>query len=486
LAAIVTLAAYWVFRNGFVLYYGDAQCHLNLSRSIIDSRTPGYDQIGTVWLPILHVICLPFVGSMQLWSTGLAGTIPVACCFVVAGTAFYLAARQTYRSCRAAWVVILCLALNPNLLYLGSIPMTEVVFLAGLAALLLSLVRFELSRRWGWIALGVGASWWMSLTRYDGWFLIPFAAVWFAWSAKRNGWLVFLIFGGLASLAPAYWVAHNWWETGNALAFYNGPYSAIAIQGDRLYPGYHNWLLAFEYYVKAGQLCAGWTLFLLGIAGAVCAFVRGVYRPVLFLLLTPAFYTWSVHSSKNPIFVPQLPPHGYYNSRYGIAVVAFAAFASGALVISIRARWAMLATVVPALAMLPWVLQPSKENWICWKESQVNSEARRAWTKLGADFMEAHYQAGQGILTPSASDDLTGIYCRARIPLHETINVGNGPIWMANTSRPLLIHEAEWLVDQQNDEIFHAVSPYRQVLPIQVKGAPVLRIEKRIPDAALH
>src|SRR5581483_6917155 len=187
--------------------------------------------------------------------------------------------------------------------------------------------------------LGILASLWMSLTRYDGWFLIPFAAIWFGWSAKEKRWQAFLVFSFFASLAPLYWIAHSWWETANPLDFYNGPYSALAIQGGKAYPGYHEWKLALLYYGKAGQLCAGWVLLFIGVAGLAWALRKRSYRPALFLLLTPLFYVWSVHSSGNPIFVPQLPPHGYYNSRYGIAMVAFSAFAAGALVAQLSGKW---------------------------------------------------------------------------------------------------------------------------------------------------
>ena len=472
-----------MFSHGYILYYGDAQSHLNLSRSLIDSRTPGYDQLGTVWLPVLHIICLPLVGKDEYWSSGLAGSIPAALCFVVAGTAFFYAARATYRSHAAAWIVVLCLTLNPNLLYLASIPMTEVVFLAGLAVLLLALVQFEANNRRRWFAVGVFASWWMSLTRYDGWFLIPFAGVWFGWSAREKRWQTLIVFASLAALAPLYWVAHNWWETSNALDFFNGPYSAMAIQGDRPYPGYHDWTLAAHYYAKAGQLCTGWTLLALGVAGLICCFTNRTYRPVLFLLLTPIFYIWSIHSSKNPIFLPQLPPHGYYNSRYGIAVVAFAAFACGAIVIALPAKWGRYVFALPLLAVLPWLLWPSKENWICWKESQVNSDSRRAWTEAGAEYLVSQYKEGQGILTPSASGDLAGIFCRARIPLRETINIGNGPEWLANTRRPDLIHQQLWAIAQEGDPLAHDVSrqgsPYRAAEVITVKDAPALIILRR-------
>ncbi len=296
---LIACVVAWCFQHGWILYYGDAQAHLNLSRSVMDSRTPGYDQLGTVWLPLLHLICLPFVTNDWLWSTGLAGAIPVALCFVVAGTCFYLAAKDAYGSSLAAGVVLSCFALNPNVLYLASIPMTEIVFSAGVALLLFALFRFRAAQKGKWIALGVLGSWSMGLTRYDGWFLIPFAAIAFALFSEKGRWRVLLMFGGLACLAPLYWLAHNWWETANPLDFYDGPYSPAAIQGATAYPGYHNWLVAGGHYLKAGQICAGWPLLLLGMIGVFCAARRHAVAPVLFLLLTPVFYICSIHSARH-------------------------------------------------------------------------------------------------------------------------------------------------------------------------------------------
>ena len=51
------------YRYGHTLYYGDAVAHLNIARRIVDSRTPGLDQIGTVWLPLPHMLTLPFAGN---------------------------------------------------------------------------------------------------------------------------------------------------------------------------------------------------------------------------------------------------------------------------------------------------------------------------------------------------------------------------------------------------------------------------------------
>jgi Dolichyl-phosphate-mannose-protein mannosyltransferase len=488
LSALVFLTALSCFHRGYILYYGDAQAHLNISRSVLDSRTPGYDQIGTVWLPFLHVICLPLVMNNSLWSSGLAGTIPVAVCFVLAGLCLYLTARRVYGSSAAAAVVVACFALNPNVLYLASIPMTEIVFLAGLAVLLLALFRFRETQETISFCLGVLAILAMSLTRYDGWFLIPFASLGFARFAKNRRWLTLFVFGTIASFAPLYWIAHNWWETGHALDFYNGPYSPVAIQGSKAYPGYHDWKLAILYYSAAAELCAGWPLLLLGCVGLGCAAAKKVITPMLFLLLTPIFYVWSIHSSgATPIHVPQLWPFTYYNTRYGIAAVPLAAFSAGAIVLVLPRAFRRFAFVLPVLSITIWIVRPSPENWICWKESQVNSAARRAWTTATADFLRVTYQRGDGIL--ARFSDLTGIFCRARIPLAETLHEGNGPAWFAATSRPDLFHPEYWAIAQQGDSVSGAINrtvdaPYRIIDALRVKDAPVIEIYKRSTKAA--
>jgi hypothetical protein len=484
LLLMICIAAAWVFSHGYILYYGDAQSHLKISRTIIDSRTPGYDQLGTVWLPVLHLVCLPFVGNDWLWSTGLAGTIPVAVCFVIAGVCFYLTARDVYANSLAALVVVACFALNPNLLYLASIPMTEVLFLAGLAVLLFALFRFRITQDQKLILLAAAASWSMTLTRYDGWFLIPFAGLGFALFAKSNRFAVLMGFGGLASLAPLYWLAHNYWETGDALDFYRGPYSAKAIQGARSYPGYHDLLSALRYYAAAGRLCAGWPLIFISLIGVACSVIKRVAAPILFLLLIPLFYVWSIYSSSTPIHVPHLWPFSYYNTRYGIAVLPLAAFAAGAIVLVVPLQWRRFALALPVLSVATWLIHPSKENWICWKESQMNSESRRAWTKAGAEFLHENYQPGDGLLM--SSGDLTGILCQEKIHIAESLHEGNGPAWLAATSRPEYLHREKWAIAQAGDFVSKAIDRanrnypvYRLVQEVHVKDAPVLEIYRR-------
>ena len=143
LAAIAAVAVSWCYSQGYLLYYGDALSHLNIARRMADSRTPGFDQIGTVWLPLPHLLMLPFVGNDGLWRSGLAGAIPSSVCFVIAGGFLFAAVRRLFRSASAAFAALLLFAFNPNVLYLGSIPMTEMVFCAGFFALAYFTVLFR-------------------------------------------------------------------------------------------------------------------------------------------------------------------------------------------------------------------------------------------------------------------------------------------------------------------------------------------------------
>src|SRR5437868_9544747 len=83
LAACVSLVAFlFYFQHGAVLLYGDAVAHINIARRVFDSRTPGLLQLGTVWLPLPHLLMLPFLLSRWMWQTGIGGSIPSLVAYV--------------------------------------------------------------------------------------------------------------------------------------------------------------------------------------------------------------------------------------------------------------------------------------------------------------------------------------------------------------------------------------------------------------------
>jgi hypothetical protein len=132
----------------------------------------------------------------------------------------------------------------------------------------------------------------------------------------------------------------------------------------------------------------------------------------------------------------------------------------------------------------PWLLDRRPDAWICWKESQVNSDARREWTARAAQYLKRHYRPGTGIFT--SFGDLTGIFASAGIPIRETLYDGNNPHWLAAVARPEFFLHEEWAVGFAGDSVVTAVQRvnrtgprYRLVQLIAVKGASVVEIYKR-------
>src|SRR5438552_7559899 len=57
IAIVIGTAAAWYFaRLGLTLSHYDARAHLVVARRITDSLTPGWRQIGALWLPLPHLL----------------------------------------------------------------------------------------------------------------------------------------------------------------------------------------------------------------------------------------------------------------------------------------------------------------------------------------------------------------------------------------------------------------------------------------------
>ncbi len=493
LSVISISASQWFAARGYTLYFGDAEAHLNIARRVFDTRTPNGEQLGTVWLPAPHLLMLPFVSEDSAWRSGTAGAIPASICFVIAGCFLFDLTRRALGSVTAAWTATILFALNPNLLYLQSAPMTEGVFFAGLLGLLHATVWHAQAggRSSPWLAIASGALWASvaSMSRYEGWLLLPFAALFF-WFGPKGSFYRAAVFALLAAIGPLAWLAHNWWYWGDPLEFYRGQWSAIAIYRRQLaggmspYPGDHDWEKAFLVFRTAAALVIGTPLALIAVAGFGAAWKRA-WWVAGFLLMGPAFYIWSMHSSGTPIFVPTLWPNSYYNTRYALAALPLAAFGGAALVAMGSRRFQpLLAAAVLGLALFPWAVDSREDAWLVWKESKVNSEQRRAWTHEAAEFLKANYRAGDGILMPFG--DITGVLREAGIPLQESLHEGNHPQWEAAIARPELFLNETWAITFSGDTVATALlrasrkeRPYLIVKSIAIPHAPVVEIYRR-------
>ena len=127
---------------GLTLTHYDARAHLVVARRVLDSHTPGWQQIGAVWLPLPHVLnALPVQVDAWYRTGASAVVISVLSMALACGSLSVLLLRTTGSTVAAVTGAALML-LNPNVLYLQSTPMTEPLLFG------LSLLAIALTAQW--------------------------------------------------------------------------------------------------------------------------------------------------------------------------------------------------------------------------------------------------------------------------------------------------------------------------------------------------
>ncbi len=131
-AALVggALAAWHYHRLGLTLTHYDARGHLVVARRIIDSITPGWQQIGAVWLPLPHLLNALPVQIDLFYRTGASAVAISVVSFAIAAGAIAWIVFALTESIAASLAATAVFALNPNVIYLQSTPMTEPLLLA--------------------------------------------------------------------------------------------------------------------------------------------------------------------------------------------------------------------------------------------------------------------------------------------------------------------------------------------------------------------
>ncbi len=510
-----------------ILLYGDAIAHINIARRVFDSRTPGLLQLGTVWLPLPHLLMIPFLISNEMWRRGAGGSIPsmVAYVFGVIGI-FRLTRSMLKRSNQpdsparvAPWIAALIYATNPNLIYMQSTAMGEALYLAFFIWSLVFLTEFVRGEANALLKCGLCLAA-ACLTRYDGWFLssavVAFVLLRFLLSANsgasqpdsqlRARMVKFIL---IVAAAPALWLAYNAIVYRNPLEFENGAYSAKAIErksqaaSNPGHPGSgHPWI-AGMYFVKAAEdnmaanqwLQRAWILLTL-LAAAILIFTRrqqaeaGAQQAtplwcLLFLLLPIPFYALSIAYSGVPIFVPNWWPFTHYNVRYGLQLLPAFSIAPALLVYGVLHfdRWDSRV----GLAFIPAILAFSAASYafvwqatpICLAEAQSNMRSRNQLQMELALWLER--------LPPDATllmylGDQVGALERAGIPLKRTINEGNHRVWKRPVDPEGLWERAlaqpsqfvDYVVAFEGDPVWQAVHDLHlpAVVELHVTGQP--------------
>jgi len=207
LIAIVggAVAAWHYHRLGLTLSHYDARGHLIVARRIADSITPGWQQTGAVWLPLPHLLNAIPVQVDLFYRTGASAVAISIVSYAVATGAIASILLMLTASVPAAAAGAAVFALNPNVLYLQSTPMTEPLLLATTTVSVAMLIAWcqeaalkgrpttNADETYRSAALqgchrGVGIAFGLAcLTRYEAWPVTISALVAAAWTRWRRG-----------------------------------------------------------------------------------------------------------------------------------------------------------------------------------------------------------------------------------------------------------------------------------------------------------
>ena len=485
LAGLVSTAAFlFSSRLGATLYFGDSVAHLNIARKILDGKTPGWTEIGTVWLPLPHLLAAPFVWIDALWRTGIGGALPSAMAFVVGAVFLYAIALQWFEDRVLAWAALALYLVNLNVLYLQATPMNEVQAMAAF----LAAVYYAGQRSPAACGVAILAG---TLIRYDHWFYLPFFTLYF-W--RVVGWRQAARFTAVASIGPLLWLIHNYALYGNALEWFNGPYSAAAIQvrahsaGQPVHPGYHDLRVAVLYYWKASQLVIGRVPLWLSVAGWF-VFLRFRLRDSAFCILNSAllwlpllFYPLSIAYGSVPLFLPQWWPFSFYNVRYASQMLPAVALLAPAAVLWLPRfrRQAALALVLFVAA--GWVLGVTRtraDALVVFREAQANSMHRRYAVELVAKELSRGCRE-----IWLSGGDMSGAMTAAGIPFRRSIHEGNQDEWLEVSRHPETL--VDCVVANQGDAVDRAIArlpqfepSFRTVLEVSAPGEPRVRVYRK-------
>jgi hypothetical protein len=426
-------AAWFYATAGLTLSHYDARAHLVVARRIADSLTPGWKQIGAVWLPLPHIVNMPIVQWDWAYRTGLPSTALSILAMAVGLAGLTATVNRATRSWAAALAAPLLILANPNVLYLQSTPMTEPLLIG------LSLAAVWAVARWlesdggsspllpGLIIVG------LALTRYEGWFVsaaLTALSIVTLWRTRR--WRAFALAPYLAGAIVSFLLLSKgstgvWFVTSGFYvpdpALHHQPFEVIK----------RVWLGT----VSLGGLA----LTLAGVAGAAAALVawrNGRASTATILALTAAV---------------SLPLYAFlqghpFRIRYMVPlVVAFAALAPLAVARLPRRMHAVATLLIVAVSVwqrptfdprAAMVLEAQWETPYRLQREAVTDYLRREWD--GTPILASMGSLGHYMQESS----------HAGFAIADFVHEGNGDLWARARERPAVY--VKWMLIEERAE----------------------------------
>ncbi|MEU4745036.1 glycosyltransferase family 39 protein, partial [Actinosynnema sp. NPDC023658] len=453
LVAVVLSAAACavVAASQMTLAYPDAVSHLLITRRVLDASTPGAAQLGGVWLPLSHVLALPFVVEESWYHAGVLPSVVSMCAYVAtAGWLYRIGTALTGRRAGGVTAALVFCA-NPNVLYLQSTPMTEALLFACLAASTWHLLCWCQKGDYRHLLATAVAVLGATLVRYEGWvFLVAVAAVVGvrSWRRSRTApepWVLvradLVFFGCLAVGGVTGWAMWNDAIFGDPLNFVRGEFAKPALWVGAGEQAVGDWGASLWTYLHAMEHNLGPVVLVLSGVGLTCFTWRTRLRdealaPLPLLVFLP-FFVCALQSGQRPLHVPEISGD-LYNVRFALVMALPAAVLTAYLVPADRTPLRFLPAVAALLGCGHLVLTGTATL----EEAQAfRAGATERVNARAAAWLREHYDGGR-VLMQSWSNETVSF--GSQVPMERLVYEGSFRQWEPALDDPLG-HGIRWI-----------------------------------------
>jgi hypothetical protein len=450
LISISTFVYY--YQNGLGVAYNDARSHLDIGRRVVEGLQTGMAQLGSVWLPLPHILMTLTIWNNFMWHSGLAGAMFSMISYIGVGIIIFKFLEKLNVNIWGRIAGVAVFAFNPNVLYLQSTAMTELLLLF---TMMMGTYYFFLwcTEKNDDILLVQSALWIMlsTLVRYDGWFLFLVATILIVvYVLKKKGYydtegrvFLFCLLGGAGIML---WLLWNYIIFGDPLYFAFGPYSAHSQQESFANNGLlltkDSWFLSSKTYLYAAMLNIGEYISLLSIIGIIILFFFGkISRKVkyaLLILFSPlVFNILALYLGHSILFIPNFNGmETWFNIRYGMMIVPMVAIFIGFLVGRIKLLSPILMLIVALAIGINFYSEPVTIADAKYGKSQKNVNEIAEWLNKNVKNKDGL------ILISVASHD--SIIFSSGLPMKKFIHEGVNSVWLSATQFP--DQWARWIV----------------------------------------
>ncbi len=456
LAMISITSFLYYLSNGLGVSYNDARSHLDIARRVVENLKPGFAQLGSVWLPLPHLLATMTVWNNFMWHTGLAGALQSMLAYIATGIITYKILKTLGVGIAGRLAGVVVFALNLNILYMQSTAMTELLLLGTMTAGVYELILWHKTNHTPNL---IKSAFWIMLStmiRYDGWFLLIYSTILiiihglrkFGYKTTEGIIVLFATLGGFGILLWLFWnliIFHD------PLYFIFGPYAAATQQQQLADAGVlatkHNIFFSLQTYLYAVIYNAGMFQTVLAFIGMILFFLDKKLTPSLKIagtaLISPfVFNVIALYLGQTVVFVQGLTGNSWFNVRYGLMMAPSIAVFVGYLVYRLKSIRYVLIVLILFVSFFSFV----NRDAVTIDDAVFGASGKNVTQVSGWLRNHAEDQPGFVLISVASHD---AIIFSSGLQMSRFIHEGTGEYWDLATTHPG--HWARWIIMRTND-----------------------------------